>query len=62
MPIPNFLDNPLLDLIRDGDKICKYIDIPFQHVSRPCCSVCAAAKAAAQCAKRLRDCAKPSPD
>ena len=31
---PNFLDKPLLDLIRDGDKICKYIDIPFQHVSR----------------------------
>ena len=31
---PNFLDKPLLDLIRNGDKICKYIDIPFQHVSR----------------------------
>ena len=32
---PNFLDAPLLELIRTNDKICKYIDIPFQHVSRP---------------------------
>lgn len=31
---PNFLDQPLLDVIRDSEKICKYIDIPFQHVSR----------------------------
>lgn len=31
---PNFLDDALLELIRDSDKICKYIDIPFQHVSR----------------------------
>ena len=31
---PNFLDEPLLKLIRESDKICKYIDIPFQHVSR----------------------------
>ena len=30
---PNFLDVPLLELIRDSDKICSYIDIPFQHVS-----------------------------
>ena len=30
---PNFLDVPLLDLIRTSDKICKYIDIPFQHIS-----------------------------
>ena len=30
---PNFLDGPLLELIRDSDKICNYIDIPFQHVS-----------------------------
>ncbi|HEY6368694.1 MAG TPA: 30S ribosomal protein S12 methylthiotransferase RimO [Candidatus Binatia bacterium] len=30
---PNFLDAPLLELIRESDKICKYIDIPFQHVS-----------------------------
>ena len=29
---PNFLDDPLLKLIRESDKICKYIDIPFQHV------------------------------
>ena len=31
---PNFLDGPLLELIRDSRKICKYVDIPFQHVSR----------------------------
>lgn len=31
---PNFLDEPLLKLVRESDKICKYIDIPFQHVSR----------------------------
>jgi ribosomal protein S12 methylthiotransferase len=31
---PNFLEAPLLELIRDHDKICKYIDIPFQHISR----------------------------
>ncbi|MBM4262677.1 MAG: 30S ribosomal protein S12 methylthiotransferase RimO [Deltaproteobacteria bacterium] len=31
---PNFLDAPLLDLIRNSDKICKYIDIPFQHISK----------------------------
>ncbi|MSP38390.1 MAG: 30S ribosomal protein S12 methylthiotransferase RimO [Deltaproteobacteria bacterium] len=31
---PNFLDKPLLDLIRDSGKICKYVDIPFQHISR----------------------------
>ena len=31
---PNFLDEPLLRLIRENDKICKYIDIPVQHVSR----------------------------
>jgi len=31
---PNFLERPLLELIRDSDKICKYIDIPFQHISR----------------------------
>jgi ribosomal protein S12 methylthiotransferase len=30
---PNFLDEPLLRLIRENDKICKYIDIPVQHVS-----------------------------
>ena len=30
---PNFLDAPLLKLIRESDKICKYVDIPFQHVS-----------------------------
>jgi ribosomal protein S12 methylthiotransferase len=31
---PNFLDQPLLEIIRESDKICKYVDIPFQHVSR----------------------------
>jgi ribosomal protein S12 methylthiotransferase len=31
---PNFLDEPLLKVIRESDKICKYIDIPFQHSSR----------------------------
>ncbi len=30
---PNFLDEPLLKVIRESDKICKYIDIPFQHIS-----------------------------
>jgi len=30
---PNYLDDPLLDLIRESEKICKYIDIPFQHVA-----------------------------
>jgi ribosomal protein S12 methylthiotransferase len=31
---PNFLDEPLLRLIRESDNICKYLDIPFQHISR----------------------------
>ena len=31
---PNFLDHALLEVIRDSDKICKYVDIPFQHVSQ----------------------------
>ena len=31
---PNFLDQALFDLINDSDKICKYVDIPFQHVSQ----------------------------
>lgn len=30
---PNFLDEPLLELINENEKICKYIDIPFQHIS-----------------------------
>jgi ribosomal protein S12 methylthiotransferase len=30
---PNFLDSPLLQLINNSKRICKYIDIPFQHVS-----------------------------
>jgi ribosomal protein S12 methylthiotransferase len=31
---PNYLDDALLDLIRESKTICKYIDIPFQHASR----------------------------
>jgi ribosomal protein S12 methylthiotransferase len=31
---PNYLDDGLLKLIRDSEKICSYLDIPFQHVSR----------------------------
>jgi len=31
---PNFLDESLLELIRDSDKICHYLDIPFQHVNQ----------------------------
>ena len=31
---PNFLEPGLLEVIRDSGKICKYIDIPFQHVSK----------------------------
>ena len=31
---PNFLDHGLLEVIRDSEKICKYVDIPFQHVSK----------------------------
>jgi len=31
---PNYLDEALLNMIRESDKICSYLDIPFQHVSR----------------------------
>jgi len=31
---PNFLDDALLDFIRDSRKVCKYLDIPLQHASR----------------------------
>jgi ribosomal protein S12 methylthiotransferase len=31
---PNFLDDALLDFIRDSRKVCKYFDIPLQHASR----------------------------
>ena len=31
---PNFLDEPLLRVIRENQQICKYIDIPFQHINR----------------------------
>ncbi|MPZ76159.1 MAG: 30S ribosomal protein S12 methylthiotransferase RimO [Deltaproteobacteria bacterium] len=30
---PNFLEAPLLELMSESETICKYIDIPFQHVS-----------------------------
>ncbi len=59
---PNFLDKPLLELIRDSDKICKYIDIPFQHISQSSCSECAGAKAAAPFEKRLSKLREAIPD
>ena len=31
---PNFLDDALLDFIRESRRICKYVDIPLQHASR----------------------------
>src|SRR5581483_5164302 len=31
---PNFLDDALLDFVRDSRRICKYVDIPLQHASR----------------------------
>ncbi len=31
---PNFLDERLLSVIRKSKQICKYIDIPFQHINR----------------------------
>jgi ribosomal protein S12 methylthiotransferase len=31
---PNYLDDKLLEIIRDSEKICSYLDIPFQHVNR----------------------------
>ena len=34
MPIQTFSINALLEVIRDSEKICKYVDIPFQHVSQ----------------------------
>lgn len=30
---PNFLEEPLLRLIHENKKICKYLDIPLQHIS-----------------------------
>jgi len=30
---PNFLEEPLLRLIRENERICKYLDIPFQHIN-----------------------------
>ncbi len=30
---PNYLDEPLLQLIHENEKICKYVDIPLQHAS-----------------------------
>ncbi|MGH7828119.1 MAG: 30S ribosomal protein S12 methylthiotransferase RimO [Candidatus Binatia bacterium] len=30
---PNFLEPALLDLIASENKLCKYIDIPFQHIN-----------------------------
>ena len=31
---PNFLDEGLFRVIRENKQICKYIDIPFQHINR----------------------------
>ncbi len=31
---PNFLDDRLLEVIRESEQICKYVDIPFQHINR----------------------------
>jgi ribosomal protein S12 methylthiotransferase len=31
---PNFIEEPLLRLIRENERICKYLDIPFQHINR----------------------------
>ncbi len=31
---PNFLDERLLNVIRESEQICKYVDIPFQHINR----------------------------
>ncbi len=31
---PNFLDERLLNVICESKQICKYIDIPFQHINR----------------------------
>jgi ribosomal protein S12 methylthiotransferase len=31
---PNYLDDDLLGIIRDSERICSYLDIPFQHVNR----------------------------
>ena len=59
---PNFLDTELLDLIANAGNICKYLDIPFQHISPHCCSACAAEKAAARYAKQLRNCVRQFQD
>lgn len=32
---PNYLEETLLRLIHDNERICKYIDMPFQHISSP---------------------------
>lgn len=32
---PNQISNRLIDVINSSDKICKYIDMPLQHVSSP---------------------------
>jgi ribosomal protein S12 methylthiotransferase RimO len=30
---PTFFPNDVIDVIRDNPKVCKYLDIPFQHIS-----------------------------
>jgi ribosomal protein S12 methylthiotransferase len=55
---PNYLDDALLELIRDSDKICSYLDIPFQHVSRAILQRMRRGKsgsAVRECVQKLRD-------
>lgn len=30
---PTYFPNDVIDVIRDNPKVCKYLDIPFQHIS-----------------------------
>ena len=30
---PEGIDNDLLQVVKEEDKICKYFDIPIQHIS-----------------------------
>ena len=33
MPFPTGFPEDILDVIRDNDKVCNYIDIPLQHIN-----------------------------
>jgi ribosomal protein S12 methylthiotransferase len=55
---PNFLDPALLDLIASEEKICKYIDIPFQHINARVLGSMRRGKSASavrEAVKKLRD-------